>query len=53
MGENREGALRCGVGVMLEAGGVGVRVGLLADVQASLEKVSSGGHRGQRGRVAG
>lgn len=52
-GENREGALCRRLGLLLEAGGVGVRVGLLADVQTSLEKVSSGGHWGQRGGVAG
>lgn len=40
------------LGLLLEAD-VGVRVGLWANVQTSLEKVSSGGHRGQRRRVAG
>lgn len=49
---DREGAMCCRLGLLLEAN-VRVRVGLLADVQTSLEKVSSGGHGGHRGRVAG
>lgn len=51
-GRDGEGTLCCGLRVLLEAG-VGVRVGLLADVQTSLKKVSSGGHGGQRRGVAG
>lgn len=49
-GNGWEGALRGRVGLLLQAG---MRVCLLADVQTSLEKVSSGGHGGQRGGVAG
>lgn len=52
LGHDGESALCCRVGLLLEVS-VGVRVGLLADVQTSLEKVSSGGH-GRQGRgVAG
>lgn len=51
-GQDGEGALCCRVRLLTGAG-VGVRVGLLADVQASLEKISSRGHRGQRRGVAG
>lgn len=50
-GDGGEGALCCRLGLLLEAR-VGVRECLLADVQTSLEKVSSGGHRGQGGGVA-
>ncbi|TNN63649.1 hypothetical protein EYF80_026185 [Liparis tanakae] len=46
------GAWRCRLGLLLEAD-VRVRVRLLADVQASPEKVSGGGHGGQGGGVAG
>lgn len=50
-GYDGEGALCCRLGLLLEAR-VGVRECLLADVQTSLEKVSSGGHGGQGGGVA-
>lgn len=51
-GNGVEDALCCRLGMLLEAS-VGVRECLLADVQTSLKKVSSGGHGGQRGGVAG
>lgn len=50
-GYGGEGALCCRLGLLLEAR-VGVGECLLADVQTSLEKVSSGGHGGQGGGVA-
>ncbi len=50
-GHDGEGALCCRLGLLLQAS-VMVRVGLLADVETSLEKVSSRGHGGQRRGVA-
>lgn len=43
----------CRLGLLLLEAGVRVRVGLLADVQTSLEEVSSGGHGGERRGEAG
>lgn len=48
----REGAVSCRGGLLFDAS-MEMRGWLLADVQASLQKVSGGGHGGQRRREAG